>query len=209
MAVVHGLEVVEHHPPLGVVIVHFDFLADDALLLADSLLCKVGGLYKVQQNLQGLVHLVRGGEQVAGGLEGGEGVGAGPCFGEALEGVPLLAFKELVLQVVGNALGHGFGASLVAALEAVVDGAVPGAENGVGGAAMLLGVEQHRQARGVLHLVVAVPHLLAGDCLSHAGRLLSRCTLPPGEAGPRPPPPVPGCRRVSAGQPPPGRGRSR
>ena len=35
-------------------------------------------------------------------------------------------------------------------------------------------VEQHQVRLEVLHLVVAVPHLLAGDCLSHAGRLLCR-----------------------------------
>ena len=40
---------VKVHPPAGVVVVHLDLLADDALLLLHSLGGKIGFLNKIQQ----------------------------------------------------------------------------------------------------------------------------------------------------------------
>ena len=137
---VHGLQIVEHDPPLGVVVVHFDLLADNALLFADGFLCKVRGLYKIQQNFQGLVNLARGGEQVVGGVKGSKGVGAGASLGKTVERVALLAFKELVLQIVGNSLGYQFRLGFISALKTVVNGTVAGAKHGVRCAAALFGV---------------------------------------------------------------------
>ena len=56
----------EKHLPAGIVVIHGDFLADDALLLLHRLRCKVRGGDKVQQDVQRLVNIVAGGEQVAG-----------------------------------------------------------------------------------------------------------------------------------------------
>ena len=196
VGVVHGLEVLEHHLPLGVVVVHFDLLADDPLLFGHGLLCKVGRLYKVQQDLQRLVEMVGAGEEIAGGLEGGVGVGAGPGASVPGKGVPVLALEELVLQIVGDAFRHLLRRRLVAALEAVVHRAVPGAEYGVGGAAPLLGVEENLQPGGMTAVVVVIPHAAAG----HAFQFHLSTPLPSGGRPPRapacgrPPPRLPRCR---------------
>ena len=91
--------------PVGVVLDHADFLADDALLLVHALLGEVGDGDEGQQNLQIFVKVVRGVEVVPGHGVGGEGVGLCAVFRQFLKGVALLGVEHLVFQIVGNSGG--------------------------------------------------------------------------------------------------------
>ena len=122
-----------HHPgidlPVGVVLDHADLLADDALLLGNALLGKIGDGHEGQQNLQILLKMVGGVEVVAGHGVGGEGVGLRTVLRQFLKGVALLGVEHLVLQIVGDAR-RGV-QPLAVQLEAHVHAAVAGGEEGV------------------------------------------------------------------------------
>ena len=64
-------------PPVGAVIVHLDLLPDDALLLGDGGLGKPRLAHHAQQNVKVFVDLLRGGEEIAGAVIAGKGVGRG------------------------------------------------------------------------------------------------------------------------------------
>ena len=52
VVLVQALQKVEHHPPARVVLVHSDFLPDDALLLLHCFLGEIRMGHTIQQNLQ-------------------------------------------------------------------------------------------------------------------------------------------------------------
>ena len=132
--------------PVGVVLDHADLLGDDALLLGDALVRKVGNGDKGQEDLQVFVKVAGGIEVVAGHGVGGKGVGLRAVFGQFLEGVALLGVEHLVLQIVGDA-GGGVQPTAVQ-LEANVHAAVAGGEKGVFLGVVRLGNHADFQAVG-------------------------------------------------------------
>ena len=89
MALVERLEQVEVAPPAGVVFVHGQFLADDALLALDALRRRCGSPSMVSSRvLQVLLEATRAREEVARVGEGRECVGARPPRGVEIEDVP-------------------------------------------------------------------------------------------------------------------------
>ena len=168
IVVVKAVQQVKGHPPARVVLIHADLLPDDALLLLHRLLGEVGVGHAVQQNLQRLLEFARAGEQVAGLVEAGEGVGGGSGLGVPVKCVAVLALKHLVLQVVGDALRHPNLLSPLLRLEAGVDRAVLGREHGVGGGKSRHGVEQHGQSRRMLHPDILFAQVLVlNDLAAH------------------------------------------
>ncbi len=93
-------------PPVGAVIVHFDLLPDDALLLGDGLLSKVGTAHHAQQHIQAFVQLLGGGKQVAGAVKAGKGIGVGTGLGELCKGIAVLILKHLVFQKMRHTGGQ-------------------------------------------------------------------------------------------------------
>ena len=57
--VFYNLKHIEHYSPIGRVVVHFDFLTDNALFLCNCLSRKVGILNKIKKNFMTFVKLVR------------------------------------------------------------------------------------------------------------------------------------------------------
>ncbi len=154
---------VEQHAPLRVVVVHPDFLPDDALFLLHGLLRKIGGLDEIQQDFERLVDVGRAGKQKAGHVEGGIGVGGGPGLGKARERVALGALEQLVLQIMGDAVRDLLRLAAGGSPEAVVDGAVLRAEYRIGRAVLRLWINQDFQARGMTDLVIGVARPFAFD----------------------------------------------
>ena len=89
--------------PVGVILDHTDLLADDALLLGNTLIRKIGHRHEGEKDLQILLKMLRRVEIVAGHGVGGEGVGLGAVFRQFLQGVALLGVEHLMLEIVGNA----------------------------------------------------------------------------------------------------------
>ena len=137
MAVVQALEQAGDEPPVRAVIVHFDLLPDDALFLGDSLLGKIGVGHHAQQHIQTLVQLLGRGEQIAGAVKAGEGIGvrAGLCV--LCKGISVLILEHLVLEEVCHACGqvHFFSVQP----EIPVDGTKAGGKNDMGA-----GIARHR-----------------------------------------------------------------
>ena len=139
VVMVHILEHIEHHAPVGRIVVHLDFLTDNALLLCHGFRSEVRVLNKVEQNLKALLEPVGAGKEIAGLFKAGVGVCGSAGFCVTREGVALLALEELVLKVVGYAVGNGDFFSAVNR-KAGVYTAVVRADNGVCRAVALLGV---------------------------------------------------------------------
>lgn len=73
-------EAVEHHLPVRLILIHSDFLPDDALLLLHGLFRKIRRLHKIQQNLQRRLKITRAGEKIAGALKRRIRIGGRACF---------------------------------------------------------------------------------------------------------------------------------
>ena len=130
MIAVHFFEHIEHNAPLGGIVVHTDFLTDNALLLRDCLLGKVRTLNEVEQDLEAFREFVGTAEQIAGLVKGGVGVRVCACLGVFEERVAVLALEHFVLKVVSDAVWNSPDLAAVER-ERVVDTAVARAENRV------------------------------------------------------------------------------
>ena len=141
---IQAAEQAGHDPPVRAVVVHLDLLADDPLLLLDGLLGEVGLVHHAQQDIQTLVHLLGGGEQIAGFVKAGVGVGRRTGPGKLGKGVAVLALKHFMLQEMGHARGQTHPAAVH--LKFQVDGAEAGAVDGVDAAVAGHGPHQNGQA---------------------------------------------------------------
>ena len=159
--VVHGAQQAEHHAPLRVIVIHFDFLADDAELFFNGLLCKIRGLHEVEQNLQRLLCVFRAGEQVARRLKRRIRVCGSTDLGIAAECVAVFAFKKLVLQKMRDARGCRLCLRFVAAFKDLIDGAVARSKHRIRTAHFRFRVYKHGQAACVFDATVAVPKKFA------------------------------------------------
>ena len=146
VAVVQALEQAGDEPPVRAVIVHFDFLPDDALLLGDGLLGKVGVAYHAQQHVQAFVQLLGGGEQVAGAVKAGKGVGVGTGLCVLGKGIAVLVLEHFVLQKMRHARRQMH--RLPVQAEIPVDGAELCGIDHMGAGIARHGAHQHRQAGG-------------------------------------------------------------
>ena len=146
VAVVQALEQAGDEPPVRAVIVHFDFLPDDALLLGDGLLGKVGVAYHAQQHVQAFVQLLGGGEQVAGAVKAGKCVGVGTGLCVLGKGIAVLVFEHFVLQKMRHTRRQMH--RLPVQAEIPVDGAELGGIDHMGAGIARHGAHQHRQAGG-------------------------------------------------------------
>ena len=143
---VQALEQAGDEPPVRTVIVHFDLLPDDALLLGDGLLGKIGVAYHTQQHVQTFVQLLGGGEQVAGAVKAGKGVGVGAGLCVLGKGVAVLVLEHFVLQKMRHTRRQMH--RLAVQAEIPVDGAELGGIDHMGAGIARHGAHQHRQAGG-------------------------------------------------------------
>ena len=141
VAVVQALGQRGHDAPVRAVVVHFYFLANNPLLLGNGRLGKIGFPHHRQQDIQALVHLLGGGEQVAGLVKAGVCVGRGPGLCVFCKGVAVLALEHLVLQKVRDARGQMH--RLAVHLKIQINGPKTGAVNGVYPAVARHGPHQH------------------------------------------------------------------
>ena len=146
VAVVQTLEQAGDEPPVRAVVVHFDFLSDDALLLGDGLLGKIGVPYHAQQHVQAFVQLLGGGEQVAGAVKAGKGVGVGTGLCVLGKGVAVLVLEHFVLQKMRHTRRQMH--RLAVQAEIPVDGAELCSIDHMGAGIARHGAHQHRQAGG-------------------------------------------------------------
>ena len=144
MHLIERAQAVEHDLPVRLILVHPNFLPDNALLLLHGLLREIWRLHKVQKDLQRCLEIARTGKKVAGAFKRCVGIGGRARLRIAGEGVEILAFKELVLQKVRDSLRHLGKIRLVAALKTRVDRAVLRAEQRIGGGIPLLGHHEDR-----------------------------------------------------------------
>ena len=146
VAVVQALEQAGDEPPVRAVIVHFDLLPDDALFFCNGLLGKVGVPHHAQQHIQTFIQLLGGGEQVAGAVKAGKGVGVGTRLCVLGKGVAVLVLEHLVLQKMRHTRRQMH--RLAVQAEIPVDGAELGGINDVSTGIARHGAHQHRQAGG-------------------------------------------------------------
>ena len=143
---VQALEQAGDEPPIRAVIVHFDLLPDDALLLCDGLLGKVRVSHHAQQHVQAFVQLLGGREQIAGAVKAGKGVGVGTGLCVLGKGVAVLVFEHFVLQKMRHACRQMH--RLPVQAEIPVDGAELCGIDHMGAGIARHGAHQHRQAGG-------------------------------------------------------------
>ena len=161
MLVVQHTQEVEEDAPLRVVVVHFDLLSDDALLLFDGLRRKIRGLDEVQQNLKRLICLLRAGIQVARRLKRSVRVRRRADLRIARKGIAVLAFKQFVLEEMRDTCRGYFIFRLIAAPESLVDRAVARTEQRVCAAHLRLGIYEDRQTGRVLYAPITVAEQFA------------------------------------------------
>ena len=171
MAVVQALTQAGDEPPVRAVIVHFDLLPDDALLLGDGLLGEVGASHHAQQHVEALVQLFCGRKEIAGAVEGGEGIGVGAGLGKLCKGVAILVLKHLVLEEMGYTGGQMH--LPLPQPEVPVDGAEAGCIDDMGAGVARHGADEDSQPRGQ-----GLP-LVCGGAFQHAPGVLSHSRLPP------------------------------
>ena len=102
VVLVQALQKVEHHPPARVVLVHSDFLPDDALLLLHCFLGEIRMGHAIQQDFQRLLESVGAGKKVTGLVKAGKSIGRSTRLCIFFKGIALFAFKHLVLQIMCN-----------------------------------------------------------------------------------------------------------
>ena len=105
--------------------------------------------HEIDEKPQVRLETVRRGEQVRRLPEGRVGVRRGPVAGEELQGVPLLALEELVLQEVGDPVGDPRRFPLPGGGEDVVHRSVSGGEAGVQLPETRFRADQHGEPRSV------------------------------------------------------------
>ena len=88
-------------------------------------------LHKVEQNVKRVKEFVGAGKKIAGSVIRGIGIGGSAGFGITGKGVTVLAFKKLVLKIMGYSLGNLGPALLSLKSEGIVNRAVFCAENGI------------------------------------------------------------------------------
>ena len=168
---VQALAQASDEPPVRAVIVHFDLLPDDALLLGDGLLGEVGASHHAQQHVEALVQLFCGRKEIAGAVEGGEGIGVGTGLGKLCKGVAVLILKHLMLEEMGHAGGQMY--LPLPQPEIPVDGAEAGCIDDMGAGVARHGADEDSQPRGQ-----GLP-LVCGGAFQHAPGVLSHSRLPP------------------------------
>ncbi|MPM78071.1 hypothetical protein SDC9_125081 [bioreactor metagenome] len=132
--------------PVRVVLNHPDFLRDNALLLFNALVRKIGDRDKGQQNFQVFLKLLRGVEIIPRHGVGGKRVGLRPVFRQILKRVAFLGVKHLVLQIMGDT-GRSVHPCAVQ-LKAGVHPAVPRGKKGIASGKVRLVNHVDRQAVG-------------------------------------------------------------
>ena len=144
-----GVEAAEQcvqQPPVGAVVVHFDLLPDDALLLGNRGLGEPRLADHAQQNVKVLVNFLGRREQVAGAVIAGKGVGRRAGLGVEGEGVALGRLAHFVLQEMRRTGGQR---DLFAVQpERAVDGAEARGVNRVDAAVARHRAAEHGQAAG-------------------------------------------------------------
>ena len=143
---VQALEQAGDEPPVRAVVVHFDLLPDDALLLGDGLLGKVGVSHHAQQHVKALVQLFRGRKEVAGAVKAGKCVGVGPGLCVLGKGIAVLVFEHFVLQKMRHTRRQMH--RLPVQAEIPVDGAEAGGVNDMGAGVARHGADEDGQPRG-------------------------------------------------------------
>ena len=106
MAFIQAAEQCGQQPPIRAVVIHFDFLPDDALLLGDGLLGKPGMTDHVEQNIQVFIRHAGCGKNIAGAVIAGKSVCRSASFGIQVERIALLGFKHFVFQKVRGTGGQ-------------------------------------------------------------------------------------------------------
>ena len=151
---IHRAQQQKQRFPARFVAAHLDFLPDDALLLLHGRLGKIRVRDEIQQDFQRIRQIVGTRKQIAGFVKRGVGVGVGTRFGVALERVQVLAFKQFVLQKVGNALGHACKCFFARQTEIRIHRAVLRAEHRIRRGVILFRIHQNFQPRRVINIII-------------------------------------------------------
>ena len=104
VVLIHDAEQIFHHGRVRAVLVHFDFLRDDAALFLDALVGKIPGRDHAKEDLEILFQMLRTLDVVGCHGVACKGVVRTGVFGELLHGVSFGEVKHLVLQIVRHAL---------------------------------------------------------------------------------------------------------
>ena len=112
---------VEENPPTRVIVAHLNFLSNDALFFLNTLLGEVRGLHEREQDFERFLIVGRAAEQVASLVERGERVGICPSLCVEVKHIAIFVFKQLVFQIVSDALRHTAEICFLLGLELGVD----------------------------------------------------------------------------------------
>ena len=145
------------------VLIHPNFLADDALLLGHGFRGEVRLLDKFQKGTEGFREILRAGKHIAGLVEGGEGVGVRAGPGEEGEGVAVLALKQFMLQIMGDAVGDLLEFRFPFQLKFIVNGTVVCSEHRVSRPEPFHGIQKDAQAGFMLQAQVLLIQPFAAD----------------------------------------------
>ena len=112
---------VEENPPAWVIVAHLNFLSNDALFFLNTFLSEVRGLHEREQDFERFLIVGRATEQVASLVKRGESVGICPRLCVEVEYIAVFIFKQLVFQIVSDALRHTAEICFLLGLELGVD----------------------------------------------------------------------------------------
>lgn len=124
--------------PAGHIVIHCDFLPDNALFFFHGFLCKIRVCNEIKQNAQAVLKSVGALKKIACFIKRGVSVCRSARFSISGKSIEFLAFKKLVLKEMGDSLGHGNEILAVAALKFSVYRAIACADNGISRAVMFL-----------------------------------------------------------------------
>ena len=103
MAAIQPFQKICINLPVGIVLNHADFLADDPLLLGHALFCKIWHRNKREQNAQTLLKMFRSSKIIAGDRVAGKSVRLSPQLGQLLQRVAVFRVEHFMLKIMGHA----------------------------------------------------------------------------------------------------------
>ena len=129
--------------------------------------------YEIEQDFDALLKIIGAGKKICGSVKGGEGICVCAGFCIAFECGAFLAFKKLVLKIMGNSLRKLSEFAVFGGFYAGINGAVGCSEHRIGGVEAFHRRHENGKSAGVLNLIVAIAEALAFDFCHFAAHSVS------------------------------------
>ena len=157
---VHRLQKICRHDPLGTIAIHAQLLSNNAALPPNGGADKVWRCYKIQKHLQRFGKILGTAKIIGSLIKAGKGVGGGAQRIKALHSISIGAIKHFMFKVVGNTGRQPYLSPPHQIAD--INGADPDGKHGIGSHKALHTTHLYRQPAGKGNGSGALPQQLRG-----------------------------------------------